>query len=178
MDKSKYCSQSCRQKFRFKSGEYSMARLWEKSCTVESNAKKGHRLEKNHKWITDRTKVIGRRRSECRVLFEQPVFERDRFSCVECGSKDDIVADHIKPFVTHPELYLDPDNGRTLCEPCHRKTLTYGMTKKEAIILDLLPLIRSMLIFGNKPKEISCFCNISTHSVYKLIRGGYKRAKL
>ena len=55
------------------------------------------------------------------------VFERDKFTCQFCkvvGLK--LNADHIKPYAFFPELRLDVDNGRTLCECCHRKTETYG----------------------------------------------------
>jgi hypothetical protein len=68
------------------------------------------------------------------------VFERDRFQCVLCKSKENIQADHIKPFsviirenkielienaLSCEELW-DRMNGRTLCEECHRKQPTNG----------------------------------------------------
>lgn len=55
------------------------------------------------------------------------VFRRDNFTCVSCnkvGGK--IVGDHIKPWIDYPELRFEVSNGRTLCEPCHKKTDTYG----------------------------------------------------
>lgn len=55
------------------------------------------------------------------------VFERDHYTCVHCYKRGGILnADHIKPFAKFPELRLDISNGRTLCEPCHKKTDTYG----------------------------------------------------
>lgn len=62
------------------------------------------------------------------------VFERDGFTCVECGDGNHrgrgqtvvLHADHIKPFALYPELRFDVDNGRTLCLPCHVQTGTYG----------------------------------------------------
>lgn len=66
--------------------------------------------------------------------WREAVFKRDGYSCVICGDRNYtgrgetviINADHIKPFALHPELRFDINNGRTLCEPCHRKTKTYG----------------------------------------------------
>ena len=64
------------------------------------------------------------------------VFERDNYTCVECGDKSRkghrviLNADHIKSFAHHPELRFELSNDRTLCVPCHSKTPTYkGRTK-------------------------------------------------
>ena len=60
-------------------------------------------------------------------LWRQSVFERDRFTCQDCGQlRGDIEADHIKPFSLFPELRFELSNGRTLCHNCHLKTSTYG----------------------------------------------------
>jgi hypothetical protein len=69
--------------------------------------------------------------------WRKKVFERDSYTCQECGIKGGwdrekkikitLNADHIKPFATHPDLRLDLDNGRTLCLDCHKKTPSYGV---------------------------------------------------
>lgn len=48
-------------------------------------------------------------------------FERDDYTCVECGSTEELQADHIKPLSLYPELGLDLDNLQTLCGPCNRR---------------------------------------------------------
>ena len=69
------------------------------------------------------------------------IFERDDFVCQECGARGGrLNADHIKSFslilnennikkledaLKCKELW-DLDNGRTLCEECHKKTDNYG----------------------------------------------------
>lgn len=71
-------------------------------------------------------------------LWRTAVFERDNFTCVWCGIRNEkglgktiiIQADHIKPFAYFPELRFAIDNGRTLCKECHKTTATYGGKSK------------------------------------------------
>lgn len=70
--------------------------------------------------------------------WRESVLARDGYKCVFCGSTEKLEADHIKPKAVYPDLKYDVGNGRTLCNPCHRKTDTYGgrtagVTKVESV---------------------------------------------
>ena len=41
--------------------------------------------------------------------------------CEWCGSPDRLMVDHIRDVRTHPELWDDPSNLRTLCLSCHNR---------------------------------------------------------
>src|SRR3990167_3034512 len=71
-------------------------------------------------------KIRGLRRSYEYKLWRRAVLERDGHTCIWCGSCTRLQADHIKSFSRYPELRFAIDNGRTLCEPCHKTTKTYG----------------------------------------------------
>ena len=45
--------------------------------------------------------------------------ERDDWTCVACGTTENLEADHIVRLAEAPELAFDLDNLQTLCELCH-----------------------------------------------------------
>ena len=49
----------------------------------------------------------------------EKVLERDSYSCVFCGSKEDLVVDHILSVKKSGKSTLE--NQRTLCRSCHSK---------------------------------------------------------
>lgn len=83
--------------------------------------------EKHPNWQGGITKENVRiRNSREYKLWRTAVFERDNYTCVQCGERGVYLnADHIKPFALFPELRFELSNGRTLCIPCHSKTDTY-----------------------------------------------------
>lgn len=47
------------------------------------------------------------------------VISRDKATCQQCASQENLHAHHIKTFADSPELRWEVDNGLTLCAPCH-----------------------------------------------------------
>lgn len=89
---------------------------------------------KNPRWIKDRTKLKNpRTRVELRV-WRETVMKRDDYTCQLCGQRGGrLNADHIKSYVMYPELREVLENGRTLCEPCHRGTPNYGAKARKVL---------------------------------------------
>lgn len=119
----------------FKKGMKSLRGMLGKKHKEESNIKRSLSIggEKHYNWKGGISSInLKIRHSREYKKWRESVFKRDDYTCVFCkkrGSK--INADHIKPFALYPELRLDINNGRTLCEPCHKKTPTYGNRKQK-----------------------------------------------
>lgn len=63
-----------------------------------------------------------KRRRTCQdEKWRQAVFERDNYTCQDCGKTEDLSTHHIKSYAEFPELRLDVSNGVTLCCYCHCK---------------------------------------------------------
>ena len=59
-------------------------------------------------------------------IWRERVFNRDDYTCQECGKRGIYIqAHHIKPFAYFPELRFELSNGQTLCLSCHKNTDTY-----------------------------------------------------
>lgn len=109
---------------------------------------KGYRAgEDNNNWKGGITPLLDRIRTCTEYKnWRMRVFQRDNFSCKECGryrkkgDRVNIHADHIKPLSILVRDYdisslddarrckdlWDIFNGRTLCVECHKNTPTYG----------------------------------------------------
>ena len=88
-----------------------------------------HRGALSSNWKGGVTPIHKKERATLEIkLWRRAVLERDNYTCQVCGirKKKWMEADHIKSFVSYPELRTSIENGRTLCNPCHRKTDTYG----------------------------------------------------
>lgn len=70
-------------------------------------------------------------------LWRKTVFERDNYNCAKCSKHGGVLnAHHKNGYNLDEENRLSPDNGITLCEPCHigfHKTYGYGMNTEEQL---------------------------------------------
>lgn len=67
------------------------------------------------------------RQSDAGKEFRRHVMQRDNYTCQACGQVGGkLVVDHELPFAYYPDLRFEILNGRVLCEPCHKKTPTFG----------------------------------------------------
>ena len=61
-------------------------------------------------------------------VWRQSVFERDSFTCQDCGQvRGYIEAHHKKSWAHFPNLRFEVSNGITLCKKCHQKITSKRM---------------------------------------------------
>ncbi len=91
----------------------------------------------NNKGKTSMNKII--RMSKKYKEWRKLVFERDDYTCQDCGIRNqegigktiELHPHHIKPFAFFPDLRFELNNGITLCRDCHKKTGTFGKRAKK-----------------------------------------------
>jgi len=105
---------------------------WETRERMSTNSAKG---SASHSWRGGVWKTNRQIKNRLMQSFEYKklkhnVLERDNYRCVTCGCKEQLELDHIKPFSSYRHLALEKSNCRILCNPCHRKTPTWGKIPK------------------------------------------------
>ena len=87
-----------------------------------------HLGSKSYLWKGGLTKINDNIRKTLEYkLWRESVFERDNWTCQECGCSSGYKqAHHIKSFSEYPDLMFSVNNGITLCVKCHKKTDNYG----------------------------------------------------
>jgi len=82
--------------------------------------------ENNPNWKGGYSENYRLRRTQRYKKWREKVFERDNYTCRNCGKTNCyITAHHIKSLARFKELVCDTDNGITLCEDCHKLTDNY-----------------------------------------------------
>lgn len=95
---------------------------------MSESAKAAHRSGRHPMYRGGVTPLIRAIRNSLEYkLWREAVFSRDDYRCYDCGQRGGrLNADHVYAFSQYPRLRFMVENGRTLCENCHRQTPTYG----------------------------------------------------
>jgi len=104
LKKNHFCSTKCYANYRLEKMKPYEQNSWKGGITKETQRGRGGKLYK---------------------MWQVMVYERDGYSCVNCCSKEQIEAHHIKSWSKYPKLRYNVDNGKTLCIVCHNKTRGY-----------------------------------------------------
>lgn len=83
----------------------------------------------NPNWKNGKTQFIrDYRRSYEYMEWRKQVFERDKYTCQDCGEiGGHLRAHHIFPYKDFLSLRFEINNGITLCQPCHIKKHAHGV---------------------------------------------------
>lgn len=138
--RSKFCSRKCQGEWQYDKSRTHLdqkgkAGAWvgkhHSLSTIEkikTNRRGKHAGNLHHNWKGGITPINEKiRKSPEYKEWRKKVFEKDNFTCFFCGDRGGkLNADHIKSFSQYPEHRFDVNNGRTVCEKCHRKTESFG----------------------------------------------------
>ena len=88
--------------------------------------------------LTDEERLAGRTINPAYYQWRLDVFERDNYSCQQCGDNKggNLIAHHLACYSKNKDLRTDLGNGITLCQSCHldfHKTYGYFNNTKEQI---------------------------------------------
>lgn len=98
--------------------------LWFKSGKDNPGYGKNQTGPNNPNWkggLSKRTQALRNERAMELKQWRTKVFERDHYTCQDCGTGGNLHAHHIIFVSQDPTKMLDLGNGITLCIPCHEK---------------------------------------------------------
>ena len=123
LDRVTCCSRSCAGKKRIRECGHPMEgrKHRPESRAKQSAAKRGNGGPGHWNYKHGQSKYYRERKgSPEHVAWRTSVFERDDYTCQECGERGcHLEAHHIKGWAHHPDLRFDVENGVTVCRPCH-----------------------------------------------------------
>lgn len=119
-----YVSMNARMKYRCSCGVNSLATFGSflkgvrcKACGIKKLSGPNNRMYDHN--MTPEQRADKRLYPEYRQ-WRKAVLQRDDYTCRICGTRGSRMhAHHLDSYARHPELRTNPDNGVTLCKPCH-----------------------------------------------------------
>lgn len=149
LGKGKYCSKKC---FYLVPKSKKTKKLWSKQRkgkrqSIKTEFKKGQIAWNKNKKYPNKSKGVARLnyrgvnhpnwkggqkryKHTCSTVeykkWRKDVFERDNYTCQECGQVGGyLIAHHIKGWTKYPKFRYILNNGKTLCKKCHELTDNY-----------------------------------------------------
>ena len=94
--------------------------------------------ENSATWQGGKSSIYKRLRSSATFTeWRKAVFERDNYTCQDCGARNGngkaviLHPHHIKSFTKYPALRFDISNGLTLCVHCHKRQTSWQSLRRD-----------------------------------------------